>query len=129
MSSSKRLFSLNPSFHHYVALSTGVFAILAGILHYIISGWCNHPLRILTLRLTGLLTIGRADPLHCNSLLTRGTWLDENHRNWQPEGMLSVAQTSIAVLTLQPIIRLYATHIPIKGYCALPCFQTRRFYW
>ncbi|KAG1749914.1 10 TM acyl transferase domain found in Cas1p-domain-containing protein [Suillus paluster] len=74
MSSSKRLFSLNPSWHHYVALSTGAFAILAGILHYIISG--------------------RADPLHCNSLLTRGTWLDENHHNWQPEGcMLHVYQS------------------------------------
>lgn len=29
----------------------------------------------------------RVDPLHCSSLLTRGTWLDENHRNWQPEGV------------------------------------------
>lgn len=74
MSSSKRLFSLNPSFHHYLALSIGVFAILAGILHYIISG--------------------RADPLHCNSLLTRGTWLDENHRNWQPEGCMLHAYQS-----------------------------------
>ncbi|KAG1757657.1 10 TM acyl transferase domain found in Cas1p-domain-containing protein [Suillus lakei] len=74
MSSSKRLFSLNPSWHHYLALFIGAFAILAGILHYIISG--------------------RADPLHCNSLLTRGTWLDENHRNWQPDGcMLHVYQS------------------------------------
>ena len=36
----------------------------------------------------------RADPLHCDSLLTRGTWLDDNHRNWQPEGVLFVVQAS-----------------------------------
>jgi hypothetical protein len=97
MSSSKRLFSLNPSWHHYLALSTGAFAILAGILHYIISGQFIHPSYILVLRLTAL--EGRADPLHCNSLLTRGTWLDENHRNWQPEGMMFVSLAFIVVLT------------------------------
>ncbi|OAX44212.1 Cas1p-domain-containing protein [Rhizopogon vinicolor AM-OR11-026] len=77
--SSKRL--LNPSWHHYVALTTGAIAILSGILNYII--------------------FDRADPLHCNSLLTRGTWLDENHRNWQPEGcMLHVYQSKDAVACL-----------------------------
>ncbi|KAG6334043.1 hypothetical protein ID866_5046 [Astraeus odoratus] len=28
----------------------------------------------------------RLDPNHCDSLLTKGTWLDDAHRNWQPEG-------------------------------------------
>lgn len=27
-----------------------------------------------------------SDPLHCDTLLNKGSWLDYGHRNWQPEG-------------------------------------------
>lgn len=30
--------------------------------------------------------IDRLDPLHCDALMTEGSWLDDKFKNWQPEG-------------------------------------------
>ncbi|ESK98002.1 o-acetyltransferase [Moniliophthora roreri MCA 2997] len=30
----------------------------------------------------------RFDPLHCNALITRGSWLDSDHKVWQPDGCM-----------------------------------------
>lgn len=36
--------------------------------------------------LSGPFATDQPDPLHCNALLTEGRWLDDNFRNWQPDG-------------------------------------------
>ncbi|KIJ68534.1 hypothetical protein HYDPIDRAFT_106735 [Hydnomerulius pinastri MD-312] len=65
---SKRLFSLDPSWHHHLALSAIALALIAGLLRFNL--------------------FDRLDPIHCDTLLTKGTWLDSAHRNWQPEGCM-----------------------------------------
>ncbi|KAF9244620.1 10 TM acyl transferase domain found in Cas1p-domain-containing protein [Melanogaster broomeanus] len=64
----KRLFSLDPSWHHHVALSIIACALIAGLLRLILF----DPL----------------DPIHCDALLSKGSWLDSAHTNWQPEGCM-----------------------------------------
>ncbi|KAJ3552255.1 hypothetical protein NM688_g4246 [Phlebia brevispora] len=32
--------------------------------------------------------LDRVDPLHCQALLSRGRWLDDKFRNWQPQGCM-----------------------------------------
>ncbi|KAH7928550.1 Cas1p-domain-containing protein [Leucogyrophana mollusca] len=81
MAFSKRLFSLNPSWPHYVALSATALGIVAGFIRFFL--------------------IDRLDPLHCDALLNRGSWLDDQHRNWQPEGcMLHSYQPNDAAMCL-----------------------------
>ncbi|KAF9229203.1 Cas1p-domain-containing protein [Gyrodon lividus] len=64
----KRLFSLDPSWHHHLALSAIACALIAGLLRSIL--------------------FDRLDPIHCDALLSKGSWLDSAHRNWQPEGCM-----------------------------------------
>ncbi|KAH7910888.1 10 TM acyl transferase domain found in Cas1p-domain-containing protein [Hygrophoropsis aurantiaca] len=68
MALSKKLFSLNPFWPHYIALSATAIGIIAGFLRFFL--------------------IDRLDPLHCNALLNKGSWLDSDYRNWQPEGCM-----------------------------------------
>ena len=37
--------------------------------------------------------LDRLDPIHCNSLLTTGRWLDNAFKNWQPDGVYSSTNT------------------------------------
>ncbi|KAF8846304.1 Cas1p-domain-containing protein [Paxillus ammoniavirescens] len=64
----KRLFSLDPSWPHHLALSAITCALIAGLLRFIL--------------------FDRLDPTHCDALLSKGSWLDSAHRNWQPEGCM-----------------------------------------
>lgn len=57
-----------PSWHDHLALLTIVLSILLGLLRVFL--------------------FDRLDPTHCDALLTRGSWLDDIHRNWQPEGCM-----------------------------------------
>lgn len=60
--------SLNPLWYHYVAVATLGLAVLLGLFRYYI--------------------VDRLDPIHCNSLLTTGRWLDNAFKNWQPDGCM-----------------------------------------
>ncbi|KIY50551.1 Cas1p-domain-containing protein [Fistulina hepatica ATCC 64428] len=54
-----------------------------------------HAVSWLALTIALLLGLGRTivfdrtDPIHCNALLQRGTWLDSAFKNWQPDGCMS----------------------------------------
>ncbi|KZT75102.1 Cas1p-domain-containing protein [Daedalea quercina L-15889] len=60
--------SFNPQWTHYVSIGSLALALLLGLVRYLI--------------------IDRADPLHCDALLTEGQWLDNKYKNWQPEGCM-----------------------------------------
>ncbi|KAH7883510.1 10 TM acyl transferase domain found in Cas1p-domain-containing protein [Phlebopus sp. FC_14] len=64
----KKLNFLDSSWYHYLALSTITFAVVTGLFRFTI--------------------LDRHDPIHCNTLVTKGSWLDVPHRNWQPEGCM-----------------------------------------
>ncbi|KII93887.1 hypothetical protein PLICRDRAFT_99944 [Plicaturopsis crispa FD-325 SS-3] len=69
MPPSKRLgFSLNPLWPHYAAAAAIAVGIVAGLGRYFILDY--------------------SDPLHCNALMNKGSWLDSAHKNWQPEGCM-----------------------------------------
>ncbi|TFY63136.1 hypothetical protein EVJ58_g3422, partial [Rhodofomes roseus] len=53
---------------HYVSIASLGLALLLGLVRYFV--------------------IDRADPLHCDALLTEGQWLDDKFKNWQPEGCM-----------------------------------------
>ncbi|KAI6047704.1 10 TM acyl transferase domain found in Cas1p-domain-containing protein [Pisolithus marmoratus] len=59
---------LGPSWHDHLALFTIAFSVLLGLLRFSL--------------------FDRLDPTHCDALLTKGSWLDNAHRNWQPEGCM-----------------------------------------
>ncbi|KAI6108401.1 10 TM acyl transferase domain found in Cas1p-domain-containing protein [Pisolithus croceorrhizus] len=59
---------LGPLWHDHLALLTIALSILLGLLRVFL--------------------FDRLDPTHCDALLTRGSWLDDAHRNWQPEGCM-----------------------------------------
>ncbi|KAK7694960.1 hypothetical protein QCA50_002148 [Cerrena zonata] len=60
--------SLNPLWYHYVAAATLGLGMLLGLFRYYV--------------------VDRLDPIHCNSLLTKGRWLDHAFKNWQPDGCM-----------------------------------------
>ncbi|KAH9937209.1 Cas1p-domain-containing protein [Fomitopsis serialis] len=60
--------SINPQWSHYVSIASLALALLLGFVRYAV--------------------IDRADPLHCDALLTEGQWLDDKFNNWQPEGCM-----------------------------------------
>ncbi|KDQ63480.1 hypothetical protein JAAARDRAFT_29500 [Jaapia argillacea MUCL 33604] len=69
MPPSKRLaFSLNPLWAHYVSLGCVLLGIVVGLVRYSL--------------------LDHFDPLHCGALLSEGSWLDQNFKNWQPEGCM-----------------------------------------
>ncbi|KAL4069678.1 10 TM acyl transferase domain found in Cas1p-domain-containing protein [Scleroderma yunnanense] len=59
---------LEPSWHDILALSILALSVLAGLFRW--------PL------------FDQLDPLRCDALVTKGSWLDDAHRNWQPEGCM-----------------------------------------
>ncbi|EIW87471.1 hypothetical protein CONPUDRAFT_79031 [Coniophora puteana RWD-64-598 SS2] len=65
---SRKLPSLHPSWPHYLGLLSISTALLAGFARYFL--------------------IDRHDPLHCDSLLNTGSWLDEDNKQWQPDGCM-----------------------------------------
>lgn len=46
---------------------------------------------VLTLR-NPHFALDHLDPARCDALVTKGSWLDDAHRNWQPEGEYMVLQ-------------------------------------
>ncbi|CAA7258658.1 unnamed protein product [Cyclocybe aegerita] len=62
---------LNPSWPHFLGISTILFGFVIGLGHLTLSSW--------------------SDPFHCNALLNDGSWMDANYRNWQPDGCMLYA--------------------------------------
>ncbi|KAI0080323.1 O-acetyltransferase [Panus rudis PR-1116 ss-1] len=68
MASKRISVSLNPSWYHYLAtVALGCALVFGFFRHYVFD---------------------RLDPIHCNALLSRGTWLDHAFKNWQPDGCM-----------------------------------------
>ncbi|TFK41248.1 O-acetyltransferase [Crucibulum laeve] len=61
-------FSLNPSWPRYAGIAATILAILIGLPRYFL--------------------FDSSDPIHCNALVSKGTWLDPAHKNWQPDGCM-----------------------------------------
>ncbi|KAF7784663.1 hypothetical protein Agabi119p4_828 [Agaricus bisporus var. burnettii] len=61
-------FVLNSSWPHYLGIFALALAVILGILRSTLFDWF--------------------DPMHCHSLLDSGTWLDDQWKNWQPEGCM-----------------------------------------
>ncbi|KAI0095048.1 O-acetyltransferase [Irpex rosettiformis] len=61
-------FSLNPNIGHFAAAAVFTCALVLGIFRFFV--------------------LDRIDPLHCNALLSKGRWLDDNFTNWQPDGCM-----------------------------------------
>ncbi|KAI0931847.1 hypothetical protein AcV5_004766 [Taiwanofungus camphoratus] len=68
MAPKRLVFSWNPLWPHYVAIASVALALLLGTVRYLL--------------------IDRLDPLHCDALMTEGSWLDDKFKNWQPEGCM-----------------------------------------
>ncbi|KAF8140329.1 10 TM acyl transferase domain found in Cas1p-domain-containing protein [Boletus edulis] len=64
----KRTIPLDPSWYHHFILTTVVCALIAGFLRFVL--------------------FDQYDPMHCNVLLSSGSWLDSAYRNWQPKGCM-----------------------------------------
>ncbi|KAF5312144.1 hypothetical protein D9619_003453 [Psilocybe cf. subviscida] len=60
--------TLNPAWPHFLGVFALILACFIGLTRELFSGW--------------------SDPLHCDALLNEGSWLDSNHRNWQPDGCM-----------------------------------------
>ncbi|KZT30628.1 Cas1p-domain-containing protein [Neolentinus lepideus HHB14362 ss-1] len=61
-------FSLNPLWMHYVSRAALAVALISGLLRYAFLDYF--------------------DPMRCGALLSKGRFLDEVHRNWQPDGCM-----------------------------------------
>ena len=78
------MFVLNPAWPHFVGGFSIILACILGVTRFLLGGKkflleeLIHP----DLKLSS----GWLDPLHCNALLNRGSWLDSDHKNWQPDG-------------------------------------------
>lgn len=59
---------LGPLWHDHLVLLIIVFSVLLGLLRFFL--------------------FDQLDPTRCDALLTKGSWLDDAHRNWQPEGCM-----------------------------------------
>ncbi|KAF5385507.1 hypothetical protein D9757_005356 [Collybiopsis confluens] len=66
--SAKGRYALSPSVSQVTGVATVVLALCLGIGRWVLLDWF--------------------DPLHCNSLITRGSWLDSSKTTWQPEGCM-----------------------------------------
>ena len=62
------------------------------------------------------------DPIHCNALLSSGSWLDSGYRNWQPDGKSFLLFHS---RKLRSRDRMHAPLIPIERCLSLPCISSR----
>lgn len=97
LASLSKEFSLNPAWPHYVARAAVLLALVLGLGRFLAVGepevHCHVQSKF------EVATTGQVDPLHCNSLLHEGSWLDTLHRNWQPEGTSSVLKHRIVLTT------------------------------
>ncbi|THV07699.1 Cas1p-domain-containing protein [Dendrothele bispora CBS 962.96] len=68
MVSSTSGYSLNPSWPHFLGYAVIAFSLCIGVGRYIL--------------------FDQFDPLHCEALINRGSWLDFGRRAWQPDGCM-----------------------------------------
>ncbi|TFK57032.1 Cas1p-domain-containing protein [Heliocybe sulcata] len=61
-------FSLNPLWMYYASRLALAIALICGLLRYVLLDYF--------------------DPMRCGALLSKGRFLDETHRNWQPDGCM-----------------------------------------
>ncbi|KAF9462141.1 O-acetyltransferase [Collybia nuda] len=61
-------FVLSSSWPHFLGILTISVSMLAGLARYIL--------------------LDLSDPAHCGTLMNRGSWLDSERRNWQPDGCM-----------------------------------------
>ncbi|KAF9015078.1 Cas1p-domain-containing protein [Cyathus striatus] len=66
-------FTLNPSWPRNGGIIAVLLALFFGVSRYLI--------------------FDSLDPMHCGALLSKGTWLDSVHQNWQPQGCMLHAYT------------------------------------
>ncbi|KAJ4002399.1 10 TM acyl transferase domain found in Cas1p-domain-containing protein [Lentinula boryana] len=64
----KTRYTLNPSFSHLVGVAVILVSLCLGIGRRVVFDWF--------------------DPLHCNALISRGSWLDSDKKIWQPDGCM-----------------------------------------
>jgi len=67
-----------PGVVHFGALRTGRRVAVVFVWYVL-----EH---VLTLRNTDFAALDYLDPVRCDALVTKGSWLDDAQRNWQPEG-------------------------------------------
>ncbi|KAJ3987751.1 Cas1p-domain-containing protein [Lentinula detonsa] len=68
MLATKTRYTLNPSFSHLVGVAVILVSLCLGIGRRVVFDWF--------------------DPLHCNALISRGSWLDSDKKIWQPDGCM-----------------------------------------
>lgn len=80
--------TINALWPHYLSAAAIVLALVVGVLRVVFMG----KEFLITLRPRRLISriVDWSDPYHCGSLLTEGQWLDDQFKNWQPEGACHV---------------------------------------
>ncbi|KAJ3975578.1 10 TM acyl transferase domain found in Cas1p-domain-containing protein [Lentinula raphanica] len=68
MLATKTRYTLNPSFSHLVGIAVILVSLSLGVGRRLVFDWF--------------------DPLHCNALINRGSWLDSDKKIWQPDGCM-----------------------------------------
>jgi len=120
--------SLNPAWPHFAGIATLGLACLIGLGHWVLSGALLCSSEIVAQLTPHFFNIGWADPTHCQALLNEGSWLDWNHRNWQPDGTLSLSLLSDS-LVAKLSNRLHTSFISRERGLQVLTIQGNHLHW